>query len=393
MEDYLEAIYIISKTRGYARTSEIAKNLQVSPSSVVEMVSKIAKMNLAEWKRYEGVYLTPQGRIHGEVVHIRHETLRRFFEFIGVNPEVADREACIIEHELSPVTTSAIGNLVQFLETSAGSQTREALKMFLKFLNAGITWDGPAMTGIMPSSEEMQNTVKKSDHHYQILSALTRHDLQNSLAALYGYLDILRETDIRPETNEIITRIENVTISMHRQIAESSDLLIPGKSARVWINLGGLIDAAIDELSSYHVHITHNLHAIELYSDPLLGRVVYNLLENATRHGESVHSIECGFSINESDLIWYIQDDGCGVSEGEKQIIFRPRRGSNSGLGLCMVDQILTSCGMRIDEQGIPGQGARFIIKVPLPLYRNVVSSQDSNSVTSKPERDETTIC
>lgn len=46
MEDYLEAIYIISKTQGYARTSEIAKILQVTPSSVVEMVSKIAKIIL-----------------------------------------------------------------------------------------------------------------------------------------------------------------------------------------------------------------------------------------------------------------------------------------------------------------------------------------------------------
>ena len=44
MEDYLEAIFVLSKDRGYARTSEIAKTLKVSPSSVVEMSGKIEKI-------------------------------------------------------------------------------------------------------------------------------------------------------------------------------------------------------------------------------------------------------------------------------------------------------------------------------------------------------------
>ncbi|HOW05838.1 iron dependent repressor, metal binding and dimerization domain protein [Methanospirillum hungatei] len=77
----------------------------------------------------------------GEVIHIRHETLRQFFEFIGVSPDIANKEACIIEHKLSPATTSAIGNLVHFLGTPSGCQTISALKLFLKMQNTGISWE------------------------------------------------------------------------------------------------------------------------------------------------------------------------------------------------------------------------------------------------------------
>lgn len=374
MEDYLEAIFILSKERGYARTCEIAKALKVSPSSVVEMVGKIARLNLVIWKHYEGVYLTPEGRNHGEVVHIRHETLRRFFEFIGVLPDVADTEACIIEHELSSVTTTAIGNLVRFLETPTGANTCSALHLFLKFQDAGIAWNESCTPSAPVSTGDIQNSIQKTDQHLQILSTLTRHDLLNSLTALYGYLDLLREHDSEVGKTEILSRIESVATSMYRQISGSSELLIPGSTVQSWIHLGGFVDAASKDLASDQVTIENHLHGVELFADPLMEKVVYNLMENSIRHGESVSRIRCEYDMDGSDLIWSVQDDGKGISHKKKQAIFRPRRGNNSGLGLSMVDQILSSGGMQIEEQGIPGEGATFVIRVPPPLYRKNTS-------------------
>ncbi|MFH0967469.1 MAG: ATP-binding protein [Methanobacteriota archaeon] len=374
MEDYLEAIFVLSKNRGYARTCEIAKALNISPSSVVEMVGKIAGLNLAVWKRYEGVYLTPEGRTHGEVVHIRHETLRRFFEFIGVSPGVADIEACIIEHELSPVTTTAIGNLVRFLESPTGANTCSALHLFLKFQDAGIAWNESCASSAPVSTGDIQSSVQRTNQHFQILSTLTRHDLLNSLTALYGYLEIFREHDSEIGKEEILSRIKSVATSMHRQISGSSELLIPGSTAQSWINLGGLVDVASKDLASDQVTIENNLHGVELFADPLMEKVVYNLMENLIRHGGSVSRIRCRYDMDGFDLIWSIQDDGRGISYEKKHAIFRPKRGNNSGLGLAMVDQILSSGGMQIEEQGIPGEGAMFVICVPPPLYRKNMS-------------------
>jgi len=68
VEDYLEAILCVAREKGYARTSDVAKELSVSPSSVVEMFQKLGHMGLVTYRRYEGVTLTPEGRSIAEVI-------------------------------------------------------------------------------------------------------------------------------------------------------------------------------------------------------------------------------------------------------------------------------------------------------------------------------------
>lgn len=371
MEDYLETIYVLSKDKGYARTGEIARSLEVSPSSVVEMVGKIARMGLLEWRRYEGVFLTTDGKMRGEVIHIRHEMLRRFFEFIGVDPEVANKEACIIEHELSPVTTAAIGNFVSFLNTPAGSGTGKALNFFLKYQDAGLPWEEMNCIHQSATEETVLNATMKSHHHHEILSALTRHDLLNTMSALYGYLDLLRDFSTGEEMNVVIKRIESVIGSLNRQISGSTDHLIAG-SGYIWMNPGCLIDAASENLNTELIQVEPTLRLIEIYADPLIEKVVFNLIENSIRHADGVSKITSGYTRTGKDLIWYIQDDGGGISTEDKETIFYASMGKNKGKGLFLADQILAASRMKITEDGIYGQGARFEILIPCGLFREI---------------------
>ena len=79
-EDYLEAILNISlqEGKGYARVKEIARALNVKPSSVVEMVNRLNGVGLVNYKKYEGITLTPKGEKVARVVKDRHETIRAF---------------------------------------------------------------------------------------------------------------------------------------------------------------------------------------------------------------------------------------------------------------------------------------------------------------------------
>ena len=120
-EDYLEAILNVSLEKGYAKTRDIAAELSVRPPTVVEMVRKLDAMGLVTHRRYEGVVLTPEGRSIAEVIKYRHETLRAFLTLIRVPEEVASRDACIMEHELSPETIEQIRHFVEFIGTDAGS--------------------------------------------------------------------------------------------------------------------------------------------------------------------------------------------------------------------------------------------------------------------------------
>lgn len=62
MEDYIERIYILIETKGYARVSDIAEELDVHPSSVTKMIQKLDKSEFVNYERYRGFMLTEKGK-------------------------------------------------------------------------------------------------------------------------------------------------------------------------------------------------------------------------------------------------------------------------------------------------------------------------------------------
>ena len=90
-----------------------------------------------------------------------------------------------------------------------------------------------------------------------------RYDLLNSITALYGYLEILREHDSEIGKEEVLSRIKSVASSMHRQISGSSELLIPGSTGKVWLHPRDLVDGSAKDLETDQVRIGNNLHGIE----------------------------------------------------------------------------------------------------------------------------------
>ncbi len=73
MEDYIEQIYLLMETKGYARVSAIAEALQVQPSSVTKMVQKLDKDNYLNYEKYQGLILTAKGKKIGQRLVYRHE--------------------------------------------------------------------------------------------------------------------------------------------------------------------------------------------------------------------------------------------------------------------------------------------------------------------------------
>lgn len=376
MEDYLETIYVLSKNKGYARTGEIARALNLSPSSVVEMIGKISKLGYLEWKRYEGVYLSPEGRMKGEIIHIRHETLRKFFEFIGVAPDIANKEACIIEHELSPITTSAIGNLVRFLQTPAGTETISALGLFLKIRDAGFPCDLAGIFIDSPRNKTKLQPTLKTPANQEILSVITRHDLMNTIHALTGYLNVLASLPGSEEINPVLSRLETRIQAMGRQISADPDHLVAGISIPRWMNLRKLVMDALRMTDINSLVFEYRLGSIEIFGDPLLEKAVGNILEYSLRHGGDLSRMVCGYKPGERELTWFIQDDGKGIPLEEKMALFRPTRESQEDT-LYVAYQILIACGMEIQETGKPGEGMRFEITIPEGLFQTAKLNLD----------------
>ena len=121
-EDYLEAIVILSasKKQEAIRSVDIANLLMVSKASVNKALSALREAGCIEQERYGRVTLTETGREYGTELWGRHKTLRRFLiDDLGVEPEIANEEACRMEHT---VTQDTIEKLKIFLEREHGSK-------------------------------------------------------------------------------------------------------------------------------------------------------------------------------------------------------------------------------------------------------------------------------
>jgi len=115
-EDYLEAIKRIVDGKGYAKVNDIVKALDLSPSSVTEMFQKLGREGYVNYEKHGAVTLTTRGEEIAAETDRRHEILREFLQVLGVDGEVADAEACEMEHSVSTGTIDRIEQLLLFIK-------------------------------------------------------------------------------------------------------------------------------------------------------------------------------------------------------------------------------------------------------------------------------------
>ena len=110
---------------------------------------------------------------------------------------------------------------------------------------------------------------------------------------------------------------------------------------------------------------------LEVYADPLLVRVFYNLIDNALRYGgEQMTTIRISSQESSRGLVIVCEDDGVGITVEDKKRLFTRGFGKSTGLGLFLLREILSITGITITENGVPGKGARFEITVPKGMWR-----------------------
>ncbi|WP_419958869.1 transcriptional regulator MntR [Psychrobacillus sp. BM2] len=116
MEDYLEEIYLLIESKGYARVSDIAEAMSVNPSSVTKMVQRLDKEGYLVYEKYKPLILTTKGSNMGKRIVDLHELLESFLRIIGVNEENIYKDVEGIEHHMSKSSIIKIENLVQYFE-------------------------------------------------------------------------------------------------------------------------------------------------------------------------------------------------------------------------------------------------------------------------------------
>jgi Mn-dependent DtxR family transcriptional regulator len=107
-ENYLETILILSEKLPVVRSVDIANELDFKKSSVSIAMKNLREKNHITMTDAGFIYLTDEGKAIAEMIYERHKVLSGCLEALGVDSEIADNDACRIEHVLSDESFEAI---------------------------------------------------------------------------------------------------------------------------------------------------------------------------------------------------------------------------------------------------------------------------------------------
>ena len=223
---------------------------------------------------------------------------------------------------------------------------------------------------------QAEEALLRANRVLNLLSGITRHDIDNQLTVLRGYLSILNARQSDPALGSYLERSVDAAERIASMIRFTGTCEEIGLHAPVWQDLHAIVETAAGDVALGAVRLLNELPAgLEVYADTLIVRVFANLIDNVVRHGCGATVVR--LRVMERDRDWTIlcEDDGAGVPPGEKERIFERGYGDNTGLGLFLVREILEITGIAIHESGEPGEGARFEIAVPGRAIRQVKSA------------------
>jgi len=115
VEDYLEVIYDLIQTKGYARAVDIAEQLGVKTPSVTAMIQKLDGMGLVVYERYRGLTLTQKGEKTARLAQQKHVLILKFLQLLGIEEKTANEDAEGIEHHVHKDTLNRIEHFVEFV--------------------------------------------------------------------------------------------------------------------------------------------------------------------------------------------------------------------------------------------------------------------------------------
>lgn len=103
-ENYLEAILMIKEKKKKVRAVDIARILGFSKPSVSYALKKLLEKELIVISESNEIDLTPEGFTIADEIYDRHKTIAHIFMLLGVDEDVAYKDACEIEHRISQQT-------------------------------------------------------------------------------------------------------------------------------------------------------------------------------------------------------------------------------------------------------------------------------------------------
>jgi PAS domain S-box-containing protein len=215
-----------------------------------------------------------------------------------------------------------------------------------------------------------ETALQQATKKLNLLTAITLNDIRNSLFTLSAYFELETRQTSEEKRSEYHERESAILhqINLWLDIARNYQNL--GLNPPKWHNVNTTLLLALSHLDLSGVTRNIEVGNLEVYADPLLETVFLNLAENVLHHAPSATMYTLKYETTSSGITLIFEDNGPGVPDNKKAVIFQRGAGSHNSLGLFMAHEILEITGITIRETGIFGKGARFEMAIPRESFR-----------------------
>ena len=239
-------------------------------------------------------------------------------------------------------------------------------------VSTGLVGFAQDVTGRKKTEDKLRESIHNNElicEKLRVVGGLTRHDVGNKLMAAKSNLYLLKKQ--LGDRSELAKYFDGIDLAF-----ASSDKLFEFSSfyERIGVEEVSKIDVAecfnqavalFQELGT--IRVVNDCQGLAVWADSLLRQLFYNLIDNSLKHGEKATRIRLHYNKEGDELKLFYEDDGVGIPEANKQKLFDQgfSTGRGSGLGLHLIKKMIEVYGWTIEENGQPGKGAKFTIRIP----------------------------
>lgn len=209
----------------------------------------------------------------------------------------------------------------------------------------------------------------RTEEREEFLHSLLRHDVRNKAQIVEGYIELLKDTDLTEEQEELVDKARDSSAKEMEIIEKVRALREVEKEEGGKIDISPIVRDAVEETedeaskAGMDIELDCPEFKCKVRGKSLLKELFTNLIGNSIKHsGGSKIRIICREL--EDEIVFSIEDDGEGIPEDIEDRIFERgfKSGENagSGLGLYLVNEIAESYGGRIEVEDSKLGGARF---------------------------------
>ncbi len=225
--------------------------------------------------------------------------------------------------------------------------------------------------------KEHERRLEEQRDNLETLNQVLRHDVRNDLQLVTAYADLLADKCENEDEKEYITKISTSAdhaVELTETAREIADVMLSATSKGQQINLRKTLEKEVsDAQSSYSdAAITYEspIPSVTIHANDMVSSVFRNLLKNAIQHNDKpITEVTVSATEQDETVTIRIADNGPGVSDDQKEAIFgkgeRNLESAGTGIGLYLVDSLVTNYNGKVWVEDNDPEGSVFIVELP----------------------------